>query len=170
MNSNIGNTINCVDFAQKGHEIHDTILVSEFSRLRDLLESTDGAVNYQLIGQVSGDNQLELDLKVQGSLSLICQRCLESFDFALNLTTIYRLVPNEEAIPPDDEGEMEYLVADEDMHVFDLIEDEILLALPLAPKHPIEKCKASDEFKELKKPSPFAVLVNLKAVIASGKG
>ncbi|NOT67616.1 MAG: hypothetical protein HOP04_04675 [Methylophilaceae bacterium] len=172
MNSDISTTINSIEFAQKALEIHDTIRVSQLSRLQDLLESTDDVLTCQVIGRVAQENHSELNLKVHGLLSLTCQRCLEPFEFVLNIDTIYSLVPNEEAIPPaeDEDDEKEYLVADANMRVLDLIEDEILLALPLAPKHPIEKCSASDEFNELKKPSPFAVLANFKAASTSGNG
>jgi uncharacterized protein len=78
------------------------------------------------------------------------------------------IVPDESAISMLEENQElgdddDCLVAEAEMQVMDLIEDEILLALPLAPKHPSEICGASEHLNELKKPSPFAVLQGLKA-------
>ena len=46
--------------------------------------------------------------------------------------------------------------------VQDLIEDEVLLALPYAPRHDEAICGGGDVQDGLKKPSPFAVLQGLK--------
>jgi uncharacterized protein len=48
------------------------------------------------------------------------------------------------------------------MQVLDLVEDEILLALPYAPKHDEAECGTHGTLNELKKPSPFAILQGLK--------
>jgi uncharacterized protein len=74
-------------------------------------------------------------------------------------------VVNDESDIPSEEDDLEdydYLVADAKMQVIELIEDEVLLALPLAPKHAGEDCVANDMMTELKKPSPFQALQSLK--------
>jgi uncharacterized protein len=171
MISDYSTTINSIEFARKALEIHDTIRVSQFTRLLDLLDSNAGVIDFQLIGSAAADGSLQLSLKVQGTLLLSCQRCLDPFEFMLDIASSFTLVANEEAIPlSDDEGDdKDYLVEDVNLRVWDLVEDEVLLALPLAPKHSIEKCRAGDKLNELKKPSPFAVLANLKMNAASGK-
>ena len=162
--SNQGVIINSIEFARKALEIHDTIAVSRFSRLREALASSEGALDCRLKGSVSVDGKPRLQLYVQGVLQLSCQRCLEPFEFELDIASSFLIVPDEGAIPSseDESDDEDYLVAEAHMQVIDLIEDEILLALPLSPKHEIERCGASGKLNELKKPSPFAVLQGLK--------
>jgi uncharacterized protein len=166
IHSNTSNNlaINGLEFARKSLEIHDTIAVSQFSRLSDVLVSPEGMVDYRLIGGSSQDGRPKLQLYVHGSLHLNCQRCLEAFQFNLDIASSFFVVPDESAVPsPEEEADDEnYLVAETQMQVISFIEDEILLALPLAPKHEIGCCGADSKLNELKPPSPFAVLQGLK--------
>jgi uncharacterized protein len=161
---NMGLSINNIEFARKALEIHDIIAVSQFSRLREALSSDEGVLNCRLVGGVSSEGKPQLQLYVQGTLQLSCQRCLEPFEFELDITSNFTIVADEQAIPPesDDHDDEDYLVAETQMQVIELIEDEVLLALPLAPKHDDDQCAASSKLNELKKPSPFAVLQGLK--------
>jgi uncharacterized protein len=164
-NTSNGAVINSIEFARKLLEIHDTIAVLQFSRLRDMLASSSGMLDYRVVGGGVNENGLpRLQLFVQGSLQLICQRCLEPFGHELDIASNFLIVLNESAIPsPEDESDEEnYLIAETQMRVIDLIEDEILLALPLAPKHKVSQCGATAKLDELKNPGPFAVLQALK--------
>ena len=159
--------INSIEFARKALEIHDRIAVSQFSRLRDLLADTAGEVDYRLTGGSNIAGKPVLRLRVQGGLMLPCQRCLEPFEFELDIDSSFIIVADEAEIPMVSEDEEvldddDYLVADAQMQVLDLVEDEILLALPYAPRHDPVQCGASGRLDELKKPSPFAVLQGLK--------
>lgn len=159
-----GLSINNIEFARKALEIHDIIAVSQFSRLHEALASDEGALDCRLIGGVSTEGKPRLQLYVQGTLQLSCQRCLEPFEFELDITSNFTIVADEQAIEPvsDDRDDEDYLVAETQMQVIELIEDEVLLALPLAPKHGDNQCAASSKLNELKKPSPFAALQGLK--------
>ena len=156
--------INSLEFARKALEIHDTIAISQFPRLREYLVSTEGALNYRLFGVVNAGDEPRLQLRITGSLQLSCQRCLEPFAFKLDIASIFIVVADENAIPAeaDEQDDIDYLVEDAQMSVMALIEDAVLLALPLAPKHDDAQCAASAKLNELKKPSPFAVLKALK--------
>lgn len=164
MNTELCTIINSMEFARKALEIHDTIAVCNFSRLSDLSKSCDGVIDFHLVGSTDLNGRPKINLKVNGHLFLECQRCLEPLKFELDIDTDFIIVPNEGALPLADEesDDEEYLVAEPSMQVQDLIQDEILLAIPLAPKHPVENCNASRKFNESGKPNPFAVLANLK--------
>jgi uncharacterized protein len=159
--------INSIEFAKKALELHDIIALSQFSRLHDVLVPRDGTLHYRLRG-ANENGRLRLHLSVHGTLQLRCQRCLEPFKFELDVDSSFLVVPDESTISILEENlelgdDEDCLVAETEMRVMDLIEDEILLALPLAPKHPSEICDASEHLNELKKPSPFAVLQGWKA-------
>jgi uncharacterized protein len=158
------NIINSIEFARKALEIHGTIPVSQFPRLQDAYASADGALNWRLLGNVN-DGKPTLQLKVSGGLGLTCQRCLEAMSYNIDISTLYYLVPDEDAIPSEEEDldDRDYLVAETHMQVSELIEDEVLLAMPLAPKHEQEDCAVKGSRLELGKPNPFAVLQGLKS-------
>lgn len=164
------NIINSSEFARKGLEIHGTIAVSQFSRCTDMLASDEGEVSWRLTGGRDAEAKPELVLKVSGVLQLTCQRCLEPYPFQVDIDSGFVVVANEAALPAEEDDiddSRDYLVADANMQVAELIEDEVLLALPFAPKHQTGSCGAEGELKdssiELKKPNPFAVLQGFKA-------
>lgn len=155
--------IDNLEFARKALEIHGIILVSDFLRLKDDLFSDDGEMRCSLVGSVNPQGLPCLKLNVRGSLQLMCQRCLAGVEYPVDIELNYIVAPQDSIPAPEDEPEdQDYLDADTQMHVGSLIEDEILLALPLAPKHPLNGCGAVSNLNELKKPSPFAVLAKLK--------
>ncbi|MCB5189872.1 YceD family protein [Methylobacillus arboreus] len=158
--------INSLDFARKAQEFRDIIPLLRFSRLGEYLADTDGALEITLIGKTDMSGKPAFHLVVQGVLKLVCQRCLDSFEYPLDVAADYVIVTSENAIPSPDsdeyDDEVDYLVAETQMPVIDLVEDEILLALPLAPKHAENECGGTGRV-ELEKPSPFAVLKGFKA-------
>ncbi len=157
--------INNIEFARKAYEIHDTIADSHLSRLGESLAEVGNQLSWGLVGGVAADSKPWLRLKVVGKLMLCCQRCLEPMQYDLDLESLFFLVPDEGSIPLDEDNldDQEYLVADEKMQVLDLLEDEILLALPLAPKHDPNECRASGSAEGAVKPNPFDVLKAFKA-------
>lgn len=159
--------ISNIDFARKALEVRGRIPVSQFPRLHNLLAGQDGELEYVLSGSVDSNSRPSLRLRVQGEMLLQCQRCLEPFEFALEIDSVFIIASDESAIPalPEDDEALtdeDYVVADTQMRVLDLIEDEILLALPYAPKHEAVQCKADGKADAMKRPSPFAVLEKLK--------
>jgi uncharacterized protein len=157
--------INSAEFAKKALELHGIIAVSQLQRLHGVVVSTEGDLDFRLVGDIE-QGKSRLRLYIKGGLQLSCQRCLEPFSFDLNIASSFVVVSDEGAIPLIEEDSLDddedYLVADARMRVVDLVEDEILLALPLAPKHDPKFC-AGAELDELKKPNPFAVLKGWKA-------
>lgn len=113
-----------------------------------------------------------LDLALNGRLNLVCQRCLQDCAVDLDEKRRFILVLTEEeadAYPIEDE-DVEPLVVNQHFNLLETIEDEILLSLPLIPKHPDGFCEphastfgdegtqvASDE-----RENPFNILKNMK--------
>jgi uncharacterized protein len=113
-----------------------------------------------------------LDLGLNGRLHLVCQRCLQ--DCAVNLAETRRFVLVASEVEADDypmeDEEQEPLVASQHFNLLETIEDEILLSLPLIPKHPDGFCEPHassfgvEERDEAsgKPENPFKVLKNMK--------
>ena len=152
--------INSLEFARKSLEIHGKIKISQLPRLGDVICSDDGELDFHLKGDVNNKSEPLLRLRITGRLVLVCQRCLGPIDYPLDANVNYVVVPSEELLPqPNDENdEADYLVADESMQVRQLVEDEILLGLPLALMHENPQCSIAPPHGTAQKENPFNVL------------
>lgn len=110
-----------------------------------------------------------LRLQVRGSLELTCQRCLGSMPFVLDVDTELQVIAPGEAWPDEilEDGAVslgaDAVAALPEQRVVELLEEEVLLALPVAPRHEgLEACvpPAHDDGKQ--SASPFAALTKLK--------
>lgn len=158
--------INSIEFARKSHQIHGTIANSQLVRVKDLLASVEGSLDWRLSGEVSADQKLKLNLSLVGEIVVPCQRCLEPMKLPLDIESSFILVKDEADIPEDadDSDDFDYLVANAELDVMQLVEDEVLLAIPYAPKHDAKDCPVGEALGDSKKPNPFAVLRDFKVV------
>lgn len=121
--------------------------------------------------------RLFLDVTVQGRIWLDCQRCLAPYAEPIDTATRFEVVESEEAADaaPMDDDEVDVIAGSKRFSLLDLIEDEVLLALPVAPKHDVcptvheslvtgsdGEAQPEAEPEEEKRPSPFAALAGLK--------
>jgi uncharacterized protein len=114
-----------------------------------------------------------LELAVKGRIHLVCQTCLQDCGLDLAQKSRFVMVATEEeadAFPMEDD-QQEPLVASQHFDLLGLIEDEILLSMPLIPKHLKGACQAhtasfggsSEATGAPEKPqNPFNVLKNMK--------
>ena len=154
--------IDSVEFARAGEELSGSVAVAELARLADSLFDTDGTLTFDLKGGCDARQRLRLKLKVGGSIDLQCQRCLGKLVYGVSTTTSLLVLTDEAAI---DEGEIEDLdgvPAAKDIDVRSLVEDEVLLALPLAPRHAEGECNPAVKGAGNPVASPFAALARLK--------
>jgi uncharacterized protein len=161
--------IDSADFAANRREISGEVPIAELQRLQDMLESSQGILQYTLQGGVDKQGIPFLDLVVSGQCRLRCQRCLGGLDYPVRLDT--RLLLRDQAeldeldsdIAGAAEEEFDSILADKHLNILELLEEEILLSLPIAPKHVLGTCQATDG-KNLQGAvkNPFAVLAELK--------
>ncbi len=152
-------------------EIHGRIRASYFSGVREALflgENDVSEVRYELTGEKGHKRRYALRLVLDGQLSLVCQRCLGEMIYPVKHTAWFELVASEASLPEDDDDEIDYLVADAELNLEQLIGQELILGLPLAPRHgedgtaPDALCTNAMEVNKDQKPNPFSVLQELK--------
>lgn len=152
--------INNLEFAQKQLKLSESFEVSNLKRLSDTLALDDEStlktpVHFELIGNSKQFRQPSLHLRIKTKLPVICQRCLNEMHINLDLNFDYLISDNViEDIDVNDETD--WLEANNEMNLHELIEDELLLAMPIAPVHENSCTKLSMQSGE--KPNPFAVL------------
>lgn len=162
--------------AQEGQLLIDTTPLHQLARLAEEASglAPDAAVNWQAQAQLRPGSSTEPDvwlhLQAKTTVSLICQRCMGVVATPLEVDQWYRFVASEEiAMEEDDESEEDLLVMEAQFDLLAVLEDELLMALPLVPMH--DECPVApvlqvgeedlaDEASE--KPNPFALLAQLK--------
>lgn len=159
--------------AELGRSYEGRVELAGLGRLADSLAGSEGLVRYRLAFDRDHRGRPCVTGHLVGSLPLQCQRCLQVF--ALDVERDWRVVLLAEAAEEAllDEGEDARLVSDRGMPLAELIEDELILAVPLVPKHPAgAACELpagaivgdeppAEELDEAKD-NPFAELSRLK--------
>ncbi len=121
----------------------------------------------QTLPVAGGEPELWLTLQAQASVVLECQRCLSSYTQPLMLARRFRFVRGEEEAERLDElSEDDVLVLPPRLDLIELLEDELILAIPLVPRHegscPVPLPLVADEPAEAEPPNPFAALAALR--------
>ncbi len=152
--------IDNIDFSRKSREIRDIIRLSDFKRLQDLCLNLEDSVAFVLRGFENKHKEPCLELFIEGKLDLICQRCSEKLEHTIFLKSGF-LIKEETQLTDfqvDDHADYDLIEGSAKMDVLSLIEDEIILSLPVAPKHESDKChyKKTDEMPD--RIHPFADL------------
>lgn len=166
-------------FIRSGEQANGTVSLTDMPRLL-AEQAADAPVDagrqfrWQMQGAVrdetaapgqSARKRLFLDLEVQGSVWLQCQRCLKGYEQPLPVRARLEITRSEaeaDAAPLDDD-EADVIVGSRSFDLITQIEEELLLALPVSPRHAVCPDEVLPEAAEAeKRPSPFAVLANLK--------
>ena len=151
------------DFAESGRMLQGVSPVRDFARLRDLLHADAGDVEYKVSGKRDREGRPALRIELRGTLSLSCRRCLEPLDFPVALDALLTLSHRESEGDDDPvDSDIERVVAGREMAVRELLEDELLLSVPLAPCH--AACVAEPRGGS-ERSSPFA---NLRGLLGPG--
>ena len=149
-------------FARDGRVLEGTLAISSLERLQDLLVEVSGEVSFRLHGFKGERGEHLLHLVVTGLLPLACQRCLEAIPFDLDVDSLLEIVPEGADMSQDEleDDTRDFLPVAGELNVAELVEDEILLALPVAPRH--EKCGLPGAAGAGERINPFAALSGLK--------
>lgn len=169
-------------FARADGRLDGTTPLSTLPRLRASAHGrddpeappVDGGVQWRVAGElrerVGTAPQVWLHVTAHTTLPLTCQRCLKPVSQTLDVDRSFRFVANEsEAAEQDADAEEDVLVLSRQFNVLELIEDELLLDLPVIARHEVcpeplaaAAAEAEDEAPEEPRPNPFAALEALK--------
>ncbi|MFY9259316.1 MAG: YceD family protein [Gallionella sp.] len=157
--------IDSLDFAKNGQQISGEMLIADLSRLSDVLENSQGVLRYTVQGGLDKYGVPMLVLSLSGSCTLRCQRCLGALDYPVALETAVFLRSQAEldALEECDDEAYDSILAQVKLDIQDLLEEEVLLSLPLAPKHEVGACQTTNrDDAQLDVKHPFAALAKLK--------
>lgn len=167
MSNRLPELIDPLVFAERRTDLAGKLQLSSFSRLLDLLLDSKGEVELELSFSKQGRHAF-IDGWAKTTLSMQCQNCLEAV--AVPIYAVIKLgllssLDQEDGLPP---GYEPLLLEVEKILLREIVEDEILLALPAFPKHDFECVSFAGDavipevVEEVKPDNPFAVLANYK--------
>jgi len=134
--------IDSLEFARTGQTLRGSLPVPGLTRLKDSLADTLGEVEFVVKGAHDAHRRPILMLEISGVLHLQCHRCLGLLDFPLRLLTTLLLVSAGDAATREfGDDDTEWIEASGELDVAMLVEDEILLSLPYAPRHGEGLCR-----------------------------
>jgi uncharacterized protein len=170
-------------FAREGQRVQGAFGLMRANRLlEDLPKQTvvknlasmpadcSGVVWFEFAGYYEVGRLPQVRLKVQTKLAWVCQRCMKPMWQWVNESVLFNVVRREGPVNQNADGETvdtdvpEELLTDPAFDLFELIEDQVILALPYVPKH--DSCESAapvvEEEPEQPKVSPFEELAALK--------
>ncbi|MDX2218722.1 MAG: DUF177 domain-containing protein [Burkholderiales bacterium] len=164
---------NLDSFSRLKQQDSGSLPIEGMERLADLVLSPEGDVHYVASGRIvtgaDGTVLRKLLLRVKGSLLLPGESPDSTWTHELNIERVFVLVRNEAELPPlEDEPEDEdYLVADRELNLSELVEDEVLLDLPVKADGIAGGSESSSadligEPGDVERKHPFAALAALK--------
>jgi uncharacterized protein len=114
--------------------------LARLPRLASTLADPAGELHVELQATRDEEGQDWLHGEIRGRLALTCQRGLHPFDWDCDVALSLALVGSEAAEAKLLKDAEPYLVEDDELPLRDLVEDEVLLALPMMPRCDDPEC------------------------------
>ena len=173
------------EFARRGSSLSATQSPDEFERLRGLLADGEGEIAWSLTGErrprPEGGSELFMRLRLRGEVSVQCIRCLRPLAAHFEEERLFKLALTETQAEREDAQADDYdvIAGSHRFDVIELVEDEAIMALPIAPRHegcslPAQASGSGDRDAragatdgdgagdEESRPNPFAALAALR--------
>ena len=157
-----GIVINSLSFAREAGSLQGELPIAGLTRVLDKLVDSAGFLSYRVVGGLGSLNRPQLLLQLYGLLSVCCQRCLEGIDYPVEVRSLLEFVDDEDDLTQEEieDDSRDFLPAQGGLDIVALIEDEIILNLPSAPRH--ESCALPQTGQGLGKISPFSALSDFR--------
>lgn len=121
--------------AEREGVLEGSIPLVKLDRLRDLLNSREGSATARLQFSRGHDDLLLMELQCDAELELICQRCLEPVLYRVSEKTEFAVAETEDSLSLLPRG-IELIALNGDrFQPARIIEDELIVSLPLVPRH-----------------------------------
>ena len=157
--------IDPIKLAERGSHLTGTLPLRGMPRLTESCLDDRGDVEVDLeFGRRERDHRLGMTGRLSVRLRLTCPRCLEPVDLRLEAKPDVVLLKSDEG-ELDDRDDADSMVIEQALELNQLVEDELLLALPMYTAHPEGQCptgSAPGPAGQGKRNNPFAVLETLK--------
>lgn len=162
------NKVDPFRFAENAVRLDGTIPLTEMQRLSSSLSSTEGNVLADVEFGIDEQGIRFMRGQFSARLMLQCQRCLEPFAYDITghfLSGIVHTTVEADQLPKSYDA---LIAKDGILHILDVIEDELIISLPIVPMHHLKDCKVKlplvlDAGQEADKENPFKVIELLRS-------
>jgi uncharacterized protein len=155
--------INPDQLTPKGTVFAGVFRPGDLENLADDLATPEGELKYRVVARLDSARRRTISCTINGFVFLTCQASGEVFRHEIAIDDRLVLVGTEEELPAFEvESDNEdFVVAAAPIDVRDLVEEAVILALPMVPRKPgLAPAPQADPKPD--KPSPFAALADLK--------
>tara|TARA_B110000495_G_C22781250_1_gene456959 strand:- start:66 stop:581 length:516 start_codon:yes stop_codon:yes gene_type:complete len=148
-------------------DLDGAIALSDCTRLRDVLLNSEGDINFALQFGKDEDGQRVIKGSLDAVVTMQCQRCLQPVTLAVQGDIRLAVTRHEDAVKALPGYYDPLLLEAPEIELLPLIEQELMLSLPIVAAHPEGECSINSSYQakedtEQSKPNPFAVLAELK--------
>ncbi len=137
------------DFATRSMTLEQSVETATLKRALELYEGLKGQLTVKISGEVL-DKPI-LNVLIYGKISTLCQICLDHVEIDISHNNIVPIFKNEsqldEALFGDNAEYTDGILADPEFNVLDFIEDEVIMLLPVAPRHKTCKYVSAPEIR-----------------------
>lgn len=151
--------------ADSSATLEGSVPVARFVRLADQLASREGAVE-ATFGFAREDGREVVSGRIEGRLMLVCQRCLGGVDVPVVVRVDLVRVASEADAATVEGSHDPFVAPTREVVLAELVEDELILALPLVPMHQGDAACAAravaPQGEDRRRENPFAALAALK--------
>lgn len=153
--------------AQARRFLGGRVSVTELKRLGACLADESGEVDVEMEFGIDADGISFLRGHLRAELKLTCQRCLEMMPYPIDTEFLLGIVTSEAEAQQLPSHYEPLVVGGEPLFANDVVEDELILALPAVSRHELSDCPAADVLREVEeggreRQNPFSVLSELK--------
>jgi uncharacterized protein len=118
----------------------------ELPRVDDMLGEGPAQIAWRIEGSTDAVGRPALTIEIKGAVPLTCQRCLGEFEYPVDQRTSVLLARDERELAAlDGDSDAEVVLAGTPVEPLALVEDELVLALPFAPRHPEDACSMKQD-------------------------
>ncbi|MBI5783641.1 MAG: DUF177 domain-containing protein, partial [Gammaproteobacteria bacterium] len=133
-------TIDPIQLAERGAHLTGTLPLKSMPRLaQGSLEGSGDVMVDLAFERQEGEKLFIMHGALRVRLRVTCQRCLEAMDLELKAAPWLILLKSGER-REQQEGDADILLADKPLPLSDMVEDELLLVLPMVPMHAPDRC------------------------------
>ena len=139
-----GRRFDALRLARERGAVAGSLDAHDLPRVADLLSEGPATIEWRIEGAADASERPALRVALKGAVPLVCQRCLADFDWPIDQETEVLLARDEGELAALDAGSsLEVVLADGPVDPVALVEDELVLALPFAPRHPDGECESA---------------------------
>ena len=130
--------------ARQGQTLKCSLPKQHFVRFSEILAEDDGDIKVELVFSKGKQDRTQIHGSLSSIIKLVCQNCLKPFSFILECPIDLEIVANESEVAGVGEGIDLIVAEDSEIKLAEILEDELLMSVPMIPRHPQVRCPDND--------------------------